>query len=697
MTRRNRGVTFAPLPFGTHLRVQTDSEPILKGAAMKNIMRMLMPALLVAAGALTSIAAAQADVSRIEIKSTRDVLGGKAWGNTGAYEELIGTAYFTIDPGNPRNKIIPDLDKAPRNAKGMVEFSSDIYIDRPKDAAKGNGVAFFEASNRGRRSLSTTFSQPFLGKQSPEEEQYGDGTLFKEGFTLVWVGWQHSVDHKPGMVAVNLPIAMEGGKPMTGKVNTFGIGAPWIILKNSPTLKMDPDTSRYTPVDMNSKDDVLQVATGAFDKPKPIPRDQWQFARMENGQVIPDPTSLYLKTGFVAGQRYDLIYTAKNSPVLGLGYAAIRDIASAIRYRKDMPVSAKYAYLYGASQTGRFVREFLYDGFNADEQGRKAYDVMWAQISGAARGDYVNPFSAQDGLGIFTGSMFPYSDVPQKDPITGKTDGMEMHMSPSVVPKIIYTNSEVENTGGGRDAALLYTALDGKTELKLPDNVRVYMWASAQHGPAAFPPAKGAGQQKGNPNNYTVAMRAIFEGMDGWVRKGVQPPANKYPSLSDGTLVNHANLNFPAIPGVQSPSGIPGGYRADRGGPLDAPKLPFLVPAVDKDGNDTGGIRLPEIAVPLATYTGWNFRDASTGSPTEIIPLQGSFVPFARTKAERDKTGDPRLSIAERYQSRDAYLAKVKAAADKLVTERYMLPQDVDLIVKHEGLVWDNLTAANTN
>ena len=660
---------------------------------MKNIVRVILPIALAAAGTI----AAQADVSRIEIKSQKDSLGGKAWGNTGPYEELIGTAYFTIDPANPHNKIIPGLDKAPRDAKGMVEFSSDIYIDRPKNASKGNGVAFFEASNRGRRSLSTTFSQPFAAKQPEDVAQYGDGTLFKEGFTLVWVGWQHSVDHKPGMVAVNLPIAMEGGKPMTGKVNTFGIGPPWVILKNSPTLKMDPDTSRYTPADMNSKDDVLQVATSAFDKPKIILRDQWQFARMENGKIIADPTSLYLKTGFVAGQRYDLIYTAKNTPVLGLGYTAIRDVASAFRYRKDMPVSAKYTYLYGASQTGRFVREFLYDGFNADEQDRKAYDAMWAQISGSARGDFVQPFSLQDGLGVFTGSMFPFSDVPQKDPITGKTDGMEMHMSPSVVPKIIYTNSEVENTGGGRDAALLYTALDGKTELKLPDNVRVYMWASAQHGPAAFPPVKSTGQQLGNPNNYTVAMRAVFEGMDGWVRKGAPPPESRYPSLHDGTLVNHADLHFPAIPGVQSPAIIPGGYRADHGGPLDAPKLPFLVPAVDKDGNDTGGIRLPEIAVPLATYTGWNFRDPSTGAPTEIISLQGSFIPFARTKAERLKTGDPRLSIEERYPGREAYLAKVKAAADKLVVGRYMLPQDVDLIVKHEALVWDTLTSAKVN
>jgi hypothetical protein len=659
---------------------------------MKNIVRAILPLALVA-GTIAATAA-RADVSRIEIKSQKDVLGGKAWGNTGPYEELIGTAYFTIDPNNPHNKIIPNLDKAPRDAKGMVEFSSDIYIDRPKNAAKGNGVAFFEASNRGHRSLSTTFSQPFGAKQSPEEAQYGDGTLFKEGFTLVWVGWQHSVAHADGMVATNLPIAMQDGKPVTGKVNTFGIGAPWIIAKTGPTLKMDPDTSRYAPVDLNNPGDVLTVAQAAYDKPKVIPRDQWQFARLENGKVIPDTTSLYMKSGFIAGQRYDLTYTAKNTPVLGLGYAAQRDMASAVRNRKDMPISAKYTYIYGASQTGRFLREFLYDGFNADEQGHKAFDAVWAQISGAARGDYVLPFSLQDGLGIFTGSMFPYSDVPQKDPVTGKTDGMEMHMSPSVVPKIIYTNSEVENTGGGRDSALLYTALDGKTELKLPDNVRVYMWASAQHGPAAFPPSRGAMQQMGNPNNYTWAMRAVFEGMDGWVRKGEAPPANRYPRLGDGTLVNHADLHFPAIPGMQSPSIIPGGYRADLGNQFNAPRLPFLVPNVDADGNDTGGIRLPEIAVPLATYTGWNFRAPETGAPTEIVPLQGSFVPFARTKEERLKNGDPRLSIAERYSSRDAYLAKIKAAGDRLVQGHYMLAQDVEPMMAHEALVWDTLTSA---
>jgi hypothetical protein len=661
---------------------------------MKTVLRMLMLGALIAAGTVS----AHAELSRIQIKSQKDVLGGKAWGNTGAYEELIGTAYFTIDPNLPANKNIPNVDKAKRNAKGLIEYSSDIYIDRPKNAAKGNGVAFFEASNRGHRSLATTFSQPFRAKAPPEEAQYGDGTLFKEGYTLVWVGWQNSVDRKPGLVGIDLPIAMENDKPVTGRVNTFGFGAPWIVAKDSPTLKMDNDTSRYTPVSLNSPGDVLQVAVGAFDKPKVVPRDQWQFARLENGKPVPDATSLYLKSGFKAGMRYDLIYTAQNTPVLGLGYTAQRDVASAFRYGKNQPVQAKYEYIYGASQTGRFLREYIYDGFVADEQGRKTFDAIWPQISGSARGDFINPFSLADGLGVFTGSMFPFSDVPQKDPITGKTDGTEMKMSPAVRPKIIYTNTEVENTGGGRDAALLYTALDGKTNLTLPDNVRVYMWASAQHGPSAFPPAPhSVAQQMANPNNYTWGMRAIFEGMDGWVRKGIAPPANKYPNLADGTLVNHADLKFPKIPGVQSPSIIPGGYRADHGGPLTAPKLPFLVPNVDADGNDTGGIRFPEIAVPLATYTGWNFRDPSTGSPTEIIPLQGSFVPFPLTKAEREKGGDPRLSVAERYPSRDAYLVKVKAAADALVKAHYVLPEDEAPLVAHEALVWDTLTAPKTN
>ena len=289
--------------------------------------------------------------------------------------------------------------------------------------------------------------------------------------------------------------------------------------------------------------------------------------------------------------------------------------------------------------------------------------------------------------------MFPFSDLKTRDPATGKEDGLLAHMDASVMPKVIYTNTETEYVGGGRAGALVHVSLDGKRDLKIPDNVRIYMWASAQHGPASFPPAKGISQQMGNPNDYYWGMRAVFAGLDGWVRKSAAPPPSRYPRLADGTLVAHDAFKFPAIPGVQSPSIIPAGYRADLGSPLKAPRIPYLNPQVDADGNDTGGVRMPEIEVPLATYTGWNFRSPENGAPTEIVPLTGSFIPFAATKTERLKSGDPRLSIEERYPNRTAYLAKVRAAAQKLVKQRYLLAEDVDPILTHAGMVWDRLTA----
>ena len=635
--------------------------------------------------------AANAEVLRIEITSRSDILNGKSWGTRGPYERLSGTVTFVVDPGNAFDKSIPNIDKAPRDAQGKVEFSSDVTILAPKDRGKGNGVAFFEASNRGHQSLIANFDKA-MREPTSEAQQYGDGMLLNEGFTLVWVGWQFSVPHKPGLIATNLPIAMANGHPVRGKVTSFGIGAPWIPAKPGPTLTLDPDLSRYPPADLNAPDATLTVAENIYDTPKLIPRDQWQFATLVDGQPVPNAKTIYLKSGFAAGERYDITYTAEDAPVGGLGYAAIRDLASAIKYRKDMPVAARYEYIYGSSQTGRFLREYLYDGFNADEQGRKTFDAVWAHLSGSARGDFVEPFSTPDGLGIFTGSMFPFSDLKTRDPATGKQDGLLAHMAPSVMPKIIYTNTETEYVGGGRAGALIHTSLDGKRDLAIPDNVRIYMWAGAQHGPAAFPPGKGIAQQMVNPNDYYWGMRAIFAGLDGWVRKGEAPPPSRYPHLSDGSLVEHASFKFPAIPGVQSPASIPGGYRADLGSPLKAPRIPYLNPQVDADGNDIGGVRMPEIEVPLATYTGWNFRAKENGAPNEIIPLTGSFIPFAATKAGRQASGDPRLSIAERYPSRAAYLAKVRAAAQKLVQQRYLLAQDVNPIVSHAGMVWDTLT-----
>jgi hypothetical protein len=653
-------------------------------------MRFLFPVALIAMAALT----AHADVASIEITSRADIVNGKSWGTVGPYERIIGKVHFTVDPKNPRNKIITNLDKAPKNAQGLVEYTADIYIIAPKDQSKGNGVAFFEVPNRGGRGNFGRFANAAGGgpggggaAANPEAE-FGDGSLMNEGYTMVWVGWQFTLARNGQLIGIDLPMAVgPDGKPVTGRVDT-----PILAGMSGPVLALDPDSAKYPPVDMNSPDATLNVVANVFDTPTVIPRDQWQFGKLVDGKVTPDPTSIYMKDGFKSGYTYELSYTATNTPVGALGYSALRDVGSYFRKPGNL-VTAKYEYVVGESQTGRVMREFLYDGYNADEQGKKVFDVVWAHIAGAARGDFTQPFTLPNGLGIYTGSMYPYSFVPEKDPITGKNESLLTHMSKDVIPKVIITNGDCEYYGMGRAAALVHTTLDGKKDEKVPDNVRIYMMAGTQHVIAGFPPpAANATQQRANPNNYRWAMRAILDGVDQWVRKGVAPPPSRYPSYAAGTLVAHSDLNFPAIPGVQSPASIASGYRADIADEKDAKahKLPYLVSKVDADGNDLGGIRLPDVAVPLATYTGWNFR--SQPPTTELVNLTGSFIPLPVTRADREQAKDPRMSIQERYASKDDYLAKVKASADGLVKERYVLPQDVDLIVAHAGQVWDNVT-----
>ncbi len=632
---------------------------------------------------------ARAGVKRIEFSARGDVANGKAWGAAGVYEGMIGKAYFSVDPKNPHNGGIPNIEKAPRNAKGAVEFSADIVILTPKDPGKGNGVALFEVPNRGAQTLFEFFDNlgvPGAGSGGPEQAEFGDGLLLKQGYTLVWVGWQFSIPRDGDGIGIDLPIAMENGKPMTGRVN-----APFTPNGVSTTIDLDPDSALYPPVDINSPDATLTVTQNVYDTPRTIPREQWQFARAANGQVVPDAQSLYLRSGFQAGQTYLLSYTAKNTPVGGLGLAALRDVAAAFR-KPGAPVLAKYEYAFGMSQTGRYLREFLYEGFNADEQGQKVFDAVWSHIAGAVHADFSQPFSLPNGLSIYTGARYPFSDAAQSDPATGKTDGLLAHMSREVMPKIVYTNGDCEYWGLGRAAGLLAASLDGKKDEPVPDNVRIYQMAGAQHIPARFPPSANGTQQRANPNDYMWAMRAILAGLDGWVRKGVAPPASRYARLEDHTLVAEQELKFPAIPGVRSPLAVSGAYRVDLGSAETAPKLPFLVPNVDGDGNDTGGIRLPDVAVPLATYTGWNFRSPAIGAPGELLPLTGSFLPFPATRADREQAHDPRPSIAERYASREAYLRQVRDAAQKLVTERYLLAGDAGFIEQHAGQVWDALT-----
>jgi hypothetical protein len=634
---------------------------------------------------------ADAEVTRVEISSRADVLGGRPFGLAGPYERIVGKVFFATDPAQASNKKIVDIEKAPRDTAGRVTFSADLYVLAPKDPGRGNGVALFDVLNRGRKNILRDFNRGLQVAEPTTEADFGDGFLMQNGFTLVWVGWQFDVPKRGGLMGIDAPVATDRGRPITGRVTTLftlnKASASYALENNSYN-----DVSRYPPVDFASADNALTVRGGFLEPKHSIPRNQWQFGRMVDGHILPAKDALYLEKGFQAGQIYELSYEAQGSVVAGLGFAALRDVASAFKHQPDALVPARYAYVFGPSQDGRFLREFLYEGFNADEQDRRVFDGVIAHIAGSARGDDFNTrFARPNGLGFFTATLFPYLDLDQRDSITGKSDGLLMHLLPKVRPKIFYTNSSTEYWGGGRSAALIHTTLDGREDAGIPDNVRIYSFAGTQHVPGGFLASQGEGQQKANPNEYSWGLRALLVAMDRWVREDVPPPVSRHPQLADGTLVPHTDVGFPILPGVHSPSAIPGGYRADLKGnqPSNSP-LPFLVPKVDSDGNELSGIRMPEVSVPLGTYTGWNFRDPSIGQPDELLPLTGSYIPFAVTRAARERNHDPRLSVEERYANRATYLGLATAAALKLIQEGYILSEDLNGIMGHALTHWDD-------
>lgn len=631
----------------------------------------------------SSVFLANAEVTRIELSARADVLGGKAFGAAGPYQKASGKVYFAIDPSNPHNQPVIDLDKAPRDAKGRVIFSADVYVLAPKDPARGNGVALFEVLNRGRKMMLGKFNHGTGTTELSSEADFGDGFLMKRGFTLVWVGWEFDVPKRSGVMGMDAPVASEQGHPLAGRLTTS-----FTLDKASMEFTLD-DVRSYPPVDPASPENRLTVKAGPFTSQVTIPRSQWRFSSPGNGQDAPVLT--LEGGGFRPALMYELSYQAQNPVVSGLGFAALRDIAAAFKYQQGALGTARFAYVFGESQSGRYLRDFLYQGFNADEQDRKVFDGAMPHIAGAARGDFNARFSQPNGRDFFAASLFPFLDLPQHDPISGKTDGLLSHMNPDAVPKIFYTDSSTEYWGGGRSAALTHTTLDGREDAKLPDNVRIYLLSGTQHGPAAFPPSPGIAQQRTNPNDYTWALRALLVAMDKWVREGAAPPPSRHPAFADQTLVPQKSLKFPVIPGLHSPAVIPGGYRADLPGPPSAHELPFLVPDVDADGNERAGIRLPDIAAPLATYTGWNFRSTAAGASDNIVPLTGSYVPFALTRAAREQNHDPRLSIEERYGSREKYLEMVKDAASKLINEGYMLSEDLTGVVDRAAAQWEYL------
>jgi hypothetical protein len=400
-----------------------------------------------------------------------------------------------------------------------------------------------------------------------------------------------------------------------------------------------------------------------------------------------------LEGGFEPGRVYELAYHSLDARVAGVGLAAIRDAASAFTHRSDLPVRGRTAYVFGASQSGRFLRQFLVDGFNVDESDRRVFDAVWPHIAGAGLGSFNERF-AMPGYSSFPATRLPFTDAAEPGP-DGQRRGILAGYRPEQQPKVIYTNTPVEYWGQGRAAALTHTSADGRTDLRVPENVRIYLLAGTQHGEGAFPPTAGGGQQLGNPTPQRQVMRALLRATHRWVTADARPPDSRYPRLADGTLVKAADVRFPAIPGVSDPRTIEGPAVTIAG--RQTP-LPFLVPQVDADGNDLAGIRVPEQLVPLATTTGWNFRSDRIGNPATILALAGSYVPIARTKTERDARHDPRRAVEERYRDRDDYLRQIRTAFDALVKGGYQLADDVEQVMQRASRHWAYATdVAKTN
>ncbi len=678
-------------------------------------MRVALVNLLRASSLIVLVAAPlSAEVVRIEVQSRSDLVGGQPFGAAGPYEKISGKIFFAVDPALSANRIVADIEKAPRNAAGKVEFSSDFFLIKPKRIEQGNGAVLYEVSNRGGKGMLGFFNHGTGSLDPASAADVGDGFLMKQGFTLLWVGWQFDPPKRAGLVRVYPPTASENGRPIRGLVRSDFV----VTEREADHSLADRDHTAYAVVDPDSPDNVLTVRDSVEGPRRIVPRDQWRFARADGGATVADLTRVYMATKFEPGKIYEVVYTAQDPPIVGLGPAAIRDVVSMLKYKSADPWSIPAAAInralaFGVSQSGRFLRTYLYYGFNRDEGNRQVFDGVIAHVAGAGRGSFNHRFAqpSRDGhpyLNFFYPTdIFPFTDAPERDPESGVTDGLLTHGgSPELLPKVFYTNSEYEYWG--RAASLIHTTIDGASDAPLMDNVRIYLLAAGQHGPGAFPPAQTIGQQRNNPLDYRWAMKALLLAMDRWTANGSAPPPSRYPRVADSTLVPPDRLRFLKVPGVTTSTAVHRAYRADYGPrfakegivTIEPPRIgspfPILVPQVDVDGNGIAGVKMPELSAPLATYTGWNLFNDRSGPTGVLSSMQGSYIPLARTIADRKRTNDPRPSIEERYRDRDYYVGLVSKAAQALIDQRFLLAEDLAVIVRNAGRHWDYVASTAT-
>ncbi len=641
-------------------------------------------------------------VTRLEVRRRAPFADGTSFGEAGPYERLDGILHFAVDPDHALNQGIVDLDRAPRAPDGRVHFWADFCLLQPADPARAAGLLLFEVPNRGRKGVLGRLNRP-APSGAPAGGgggmEIGDGLLLRQGWTVAWCGWQWDVlretrgDGGEPLMGLAAPQAMDGGRPIAGPV----------LLEWQPDelqrdhLLADRIHHPYPAADVDDPEATLTVREWPDAPRVAIPRERWRFARDQGGTPVPDDTHVWLEGGFQPGRIYELIYRTRLCPVAGTGLLAVRDCVAFLRYGTALdgnPCAGRLTatFGYGSSQSGRFLRTFLYFGLNVDESSRRVFDGLLINVAGARRGEFNHRYAQPSVISARSfGHLPPFG-----------FDGLlARQRARGGVPRIVATNTSSEYWG--REASLLHTDEAGTRDVPLPPEVRVYHFAGTKHAPGSLPapsamPNGGAPErcvQLANVVDFKPLLRAAFFNLVEWVTRGREPPPSAYPRLADGTAARPDVVlaTFHRFPGVRvvDPErllvnrALDLGPEAARGvghyPPITGRRYPIYVPAVDEDGNELAGIRLPDVAVPVATHTGWFPRPPATGGEGQHKDMQGATIPFAPTAEARQRSGDPRPSIAERYPSPEAYLAGVRADAERLASQRYLLPEDVDLVV----------------
>ncbi|HXJ82601.1 MAG TPA: alpha/beta hydrolase domain-containing protein [Candidatus Methylomirabilis sp.] len=656
-------------------------------------------------------------VTRFEQRLRRPLAGGTSFGRAGhevgPYEELKGRLYFAIDPEHLANRRITDVGLAPRNESGLVESSSDVSILLPVDRARCSGRLMLDVVNRGNTVAVPNFNRatrPLLTSGSPSDPPVdaGDGFLMRRGWVVMSCGWQSDAPDIQGLFRMYAPAARDAaGHSLYGSVHSQLQPARPV----THLLLSDRGHIPYPAADLDEPDALLTVRDQPDGPSTILPRDGWRFARVEAGRVVPDPTHVHLVGGFELGRLYQITYTAIGAPVLGLSMAALRDAVSWLKHGttaegNPAPGALRWAYAYGRSQTGRLLRTMIYEDLNLDEGGREALDGIIANVAGGMRGEFNQRFgqNSKDRNNVMA-HLFPFADQPVTDPDTGVKDALHARLDARGSRlRVFYTNTSAEYHRG--DASLIHTDPDGQHDVAHGPNVRIYHFAGTEHGLGIWPPTDtqtapadptGAVEHSRHLRgvvDYSPLLRACLVHLDRWVVEGIEPPPSCYPRLAEDSAVPPERLDpvFARLPAASYPRHHAKPRRLDwtTVPPRAGRAFGSLVSAVNQDGNEVSGIVLPEVAVPLATHTGWNPRHPDIGGAEQLLVFAGSTLPFPRTRAERQASGDPRLSVEERYASRADYLDRVEYAARSLAQSGYLLDEDIELSVAAARRLWDH-------